>query len=399
MYDFDTLLDRRGTDCFKWDGLSKEYGDPDLMPFWVADMDFKCLPDLDEALRARTLGATYGYTFAGEGYFRSITGWYGRRHGMAVSAGEIVPVPGVLTGIHMALAALAKPGDPIIINSPVYPPFYSFGEDGRHRVLQSPLIEENGRYFLDFADLDEKMRQGARFYVLCSPHNPSGRIWSREELSEIVALCQRHGVMLLSDEIHGDLAMPGKTHHPLSSLSEEARKISIVVSAPSKTFNCAGLKSSFLIISDEAMRQKVRRKIESYHIDIDLFGLLATKVVFEKGDIWLDELMLYLQANAKRMLEFIDARMPGVKASMPDASYLLWMDCRGANINQEELMRRIKVEGRLALNDGASFGPGGTGYLRFNYGTPRSYLEKGLAGLERALGAAPARELRAVTRA
>jgi cystathionine beta-lyase len=194
----------------------------------------------------------------------------------------------------------------------------------------------------------------------------------------------------LSDEIHGDLAMPGLTHHPLSSLSEEARKISIVVSAPSKTFNCAGLKSSFLIIPDEEMRQKVRRKIESCHIDIDLFGLLATKVVFEKGDLWLDELMLNLQANAKRMLEFIDSRLPGVKASMPDASYLLWLDCRGANLSQEELMRRIKAEGRLALNDGTMFGPGGSGYVRFNYGTPHSYLEKGLAGLERALGTRPA---------
>jgi len=309
---------------------------------------------------------------------------------MAVSPEEIVNVPGVLTGIHMALAALAKPGDGIIINTPVYPPFYRFDEDGRYRVLQSPLKEENGRYFLDFVDLDEKMKQGARFYALCSPHNPSGRIWSRDELLELVALCRRHGVILLSDEIHGDLAMPGKIHHPLLSLSEDARKISIVASAPSKTFNCAGLKSSFLIIADEGMRQKVSRKIQSYHIDIDLFGLLATKVVFEKGDLWLDELMRYLNANARRMLEFVDARLPGVKASMPDASYLLWLDCRGRGLSQEELVRRLTVEGRLALNDGTMFGPGGSGYVRFNYGTPRSYLEKGLAGLERALGAGQA---------
>ena len=390
MYDFDTLLNRKGTDSYKWDGLAREYGDQDLMPFWVADMDFRCLPELDQALRQRTVDATYGYTFAGDGYYKSITGWYERRHGMRVSPEEIVNVPGVLTGIHMALSALAKPGDGIIINSPVYPPFYKFDEDGRYRVLQSPLLEEKGRYFLDFADLDEKMKQGARFYALCSPHNPSGRIWSRQELLELVALCGRHGVILLSDEIHGDLAMPGQTHHPLLSLSEEARKISIIASAPSKTFNCAGLKSSFLIIADDGMRQKVRRKIDSYHIDIDLFGLLATKVVFEKGDTWLDELMRYLSANATRMLEFIDARLPGVKASMPDASYLLWLDCRGRGLSQEELVRRLKVEGRLALNDGTMFGPGGSGYVRFNYGTPQSYLEKGLAGLERALGAGPA---------
>lgn len=388
MYDFDTLLNRKGSDSYKWDGLSKEYGDPDLMPFWVADMDFKPLPDLDEALRARTVDATYGYTFAGADYYRSITGWYGRRHGLAVSPEEIVNVPGVLTGLHMTLAALAKPGDRIIINTPVYPPFFKFGEDGRYTVLQSPLKEAAGRYYLDFTDLEEKMKKGARFYVLCSPHNPSGRIWSREELLELVALCRRYGVILLSDEIHGDLAMPGQIHHPLLSLSEEARKVSIVASAPSKTFNCAGLKSSFLIIPDEEMRQKVRRKIESYHIDIDLFGLLAAKVVFEKGDRWLDELMRYLQDNALAMKDFIQARLPGVKAYMPDASYLFWLDCRGTNLSQEELVRRLKTEGRLALNDGVLFGPEGTGYVRFNFGTPRSYLEKGFEGLERALGTA-----------
>lgn len=394
MYDFDTLLDRKGTNSYKWDGLAREYGDSDLMPFWVADMDFKSLPDLDQALRQRTVGATYGYTFAGAEYFKSITGWYGRRHGMRVSPEEIVNVPGVLTGIHMALAALGKPGDRIIINTPVYPPFYRFDEDGRYTVLQSPLKEAEGRYYLDFTDLEDKMKQGAQFYVLCSPHNPSGRIWTQEELLELVALCGRHGVILVSDEIHGDLAMPGKTHHSLLSLSEEARKISIVASAPSKTFNCAGLKSSFLIIADEGMRKKVRRKIESYHIDIDLFGLLATKVVFEKGDLWLDGLMRYLNANATRMLEFIDARLPGVKASMPDASYLLWLDCRGTDLSQEELVRRLTTVGRLALNDGLMFGPGGSGYVRFNYGTPRSYLEKELAGLERALGTGPTRSPR-----
>ncbi len=386
MYDFDTLLDRRGTDCWKWDGLGREYGDPDLMPFWVADMDFRCLPELDEALRARTVGATYGYTFADDSYFRSITGWYARRQRTAVAEDDIINVPGVLTGIHFALAALAQPGDAIIINTPVYPPFLKFDEGGRYRVLQSPLREVQGRFFLDFADLEEKMRDGARFYALCSPHNPSGRIWSRDELNEVASLCIRHGVILISDEIHGDLAMPGRTHHPFISLSDEARKIAILASAPSKTFNCAGLKSSFLIIPDTEMREKVRRKVESFHVETSLFGLLATKVVFEKGDAWLDALMRSLQANAKLMQEFIEERLPGVKAEMPDASYLLWLDCRGTGLSQTELMRRFKGAGRLALNDGTSFGPGGEGHVRFNFGTPRSYLEKGLEGLSRALG-------------
>lgn len=386
MHDFDTLLDRRGTDCTKWDALSRDYGDPDLMPFWVADMDFKCLPELDEALSARTHAATYGYTFASDRYFRSITDWYGRRHGMAVSKEEIINVPGVVTALHMAMAALGKLGDRIIINTPVYPPFLSLHENGRYRLLQSPLKEEQGRYSLDFADLEKKMKMGAQFYVLCSPHNPSGRIWSPEELRDVADLCQRYGVILLSDEIHGDLALPGRKHHPAVSVSEAARKVAIVISAPSKTFNCAGLKSSFLIISDEAMREKVRRKVESFDIYTNLFGLLATKTVFEKGDAWLDALTQYLESNARRMLEFIDVQLPGVKASMPDASYLLWMDFRSTGLAQDELVNRLKSAGRLALNDGRAFGPGGEGHMRFNFGTPRSYLEKGLEGLSRALG-------------
>lgn len=386
MYDFDTLLDRRGTDCTKWDALSRDFGDPDLMPFWVADMDFKCLPELNEALRARTVEATYGYTFAGERYFRSITDWYGRRHGVAVAQDEIINVPGVLTGIHMALAALGKRGDRIIINTPVYPPFFSFDENGRYRLLRSPLREEQGRYFLDFADLEEKMKRGAQFYLLSSPHNPSGRIWSLEELNEVATLCHRYGVILLSDEIHGDLALPGNRHHPFFSVSNMAGKLAIVASAPSKTFNCAGLKSSFLIIPDAAIREKLRRKVENFHIYTNLFGLLATRVVYETGDAWLDALVRYLQQNATRMLEFIDAELPEVKAMMPDASYLLWMDCRGTGLSQDELVQRLKTAGRLALNDGTEFGPGGDGHMRFNFGTPRAYMEKGLGGLLRALG-------------
>jgi cystathionine beta-lyase len=386
MHDFDTLLERRGTDCTKWDALSRDYGDPDLMPFWVADMDFKCLPELDEALSVRTRAATYGYTFASDRYFRSISDWYGRRHGLAVAKEEVINVPGVVTALHMAIAALGKLGDRIIINTPVYPPFLSLHENGRYRLLQSPLKEEQGRYFLDFTDLEKKMKAGAQFFVLCSPHNPSGRIWNSEELRDVVDLCQRYGVILLSDEIHGDLALPGRKHHPAVSVSDAARKVAIVISAPSKTFNCAGLKSSFLIIPDEAMREKVRRKVESFDIYTNLFGLLATRVVFEKGDAWLDELTRYLEANARYMLEYIDTQLPGVKASMPDASYLLWMDFRGTGLAQDELVHRLKSAGRLALNDGRAFGPGGEGHMRFNFGTPRSYLEKGLEGLSRALG-------------
>jgi len=381
MFDFDTLLDRKGTDSTKWDALSWDYGDSGLLPFWVADMDFKCLPDLDEALRKRTVDSTYGYTFASEGYFESIIGWYARHHNLSIAKQDIVNVPGVLTGMHMALASLAKRGDRVLINTPVYPPFFDFSENGTYALLHSPLRKENNRYVFDFDDIREKLKKGVQFLVLCSPHNPVGRVWEENELKEIVRLCDEYETFILSDEIHGDLVLPGHRHSPILSVSHTARRISLIASAPSKTFNCAGLKSSFLIIQNEEVRNKVKSMIGKYHLYNNLFALLATRTVYEKGDAWLSELLAYLYGNAEFVLNFFDRNIPKIRAYMPEATYLMWLDFSEYGLSQQELMSRLQNIGRVALNSGTDFGEEGKGFARFNIGTPRAFLEVGLNGI------------------
>ncbi len=381
MFDFDTLLDRKGTDSTKWDALSRDYGDSGLLPFWVADMDFKCLPDLDEALRRRTIDSTYGYTFASNGYFDSIVRWYARHHSLSISKQDIVNVPGVLTGLHMALTALAKRGDRILINTPVYPPFFDFSENGTYTLLYSPLKKENDRYVLDFDDIREKLKQGVQFFVLCSPHNPVGRVWEETELKEIVRLCNEYGTFILSDEIHGDLVLPGHRHSPILGVSGVARRISLIASAPSKTFNCAGLKSSFLIIQNEEVRSKVQSVISRYHLYNNLFALVATRTVYDKGDAWLKELLDYLYGNAKFALHFLECNIPKIRTYIPEATYLMWLDFSGYNLSQDELMSRLKNIGRVALNSGTDFGEEGRSFARFNIGTPRAFLEIGLNGI------------------
>jgi cystathionine beta-lyase len=381
MFDFDTLLDRKGTDSTKWDALSRDYGDSGLLPFWVADMDFKCLPDLDEALRRRTVESTYGYTFASEGYFDSIVGWYARHHNLSISKQDIVNVPGVLTGLHMALAALAKRGDRILINTPVYPPFFDFSENGAYTLVHSPLKREHGRYVFDFDDMRGKLKKGVQFFVLCSPHNPVGRAWEEDELRELVRLCDEYGTFILSDEIHGDLVLPGHRHFPILGVSGAARRISLVASAPSKTFNCAGLKSSFLIAQNEEVRNKVKSVIARYHLYNNLFALVATRTVYDKGDAWLKELLDYLYGNAEFAVNFFDRNIPKIRAYMPEATYLMWLDFSGYGLSQEELMSRLQNIGRVALNSGTDFGEEGRGFARFNIGTPRAFLEVGLNGI------------------
>lgn len=378
MFDFDTLLDRKGTDSTKWDALSRDYGDPGLLPFWVADMDFKCLPALDEVLKRRTVDSTYGYTFAGEGYFDSIVGWYARHHSLSISRQDIINIPGVLTGLHLALAALAKKGDKILINTPVYPPFFGFSENDKYELLYSPLKREGERYMLDFDDLRKKLEKGIQFFILCSPHNPVGRAWEEDELKEIVRLCDASGTFILSDEIHGDLVLGGHKHFPITGVSDVARRISLVASAPSKTFNCAGLKSSFLIIQNEEVRNKVRSVVEAYHLYNNLFGLLATQVVYNKGDEWLGELLAYLYGNAEFAVRFLSENTPKIRAYIPEATYLMWLDFSAYGLSQDELMSRLKNIGGVALNSGTDFGAGGEGFARFNIGTPRAFLESGL---------------------
>lgn len=378
MYDFDSLLSRRGTSSTKWDALSRDYGNAKLLPFWVADMDFKLPPELNEALRQRTIDATYGYTFASDSYFHSIETWYAERHEISIKKEEIVNVPGVLTGLSLAISALCGKNDRILINTPAYPPFLLLAKNSDFELVRSPLLKKESGYEFDFQDIEKRLKQGIRCFVVCSPHNPVGRVWTQNELARIVELCDSYGTFILSDEIHCDLVYPGHQHLPMTSISERAKQISMVASAPSKTFNIAGLKSSYLIIQNNEVREKIKAMIEKYHLYNNLFGLLATEVAYSHGVRWLDELLTYLWKNACFVRDFVAYRKLKINVEMPEATYLMWMDFSSYGMSQEALMEKLKNVAGVALNNGLDFGDQCTGFVRLNIGTTREFLEEGM---------------------
>jgi cystathionine beta-lyase len=378
MYEFDRLLARKGTNCSKWDALRQVYGDPDLLPFWVADMDFPVLPELEKALLARAENSTFGYTFAGDGYYGSLIDWNAKRNGLSLTKEEILDVPGVVCGLGFAISALTRPGDKVLIAPPVYPPFFAVPKSMGRQLLLSPLRRRNERYEMDFGDFEAKLREGAKAFILCSPHNPVGRVWEKSELEKTVELCARCGTLIVSDEIHSDLVFSGHKHTPLLNVSPEAGDIAVIASAPSKTFNVAGLKTSFLIARNPELRDKIRTLLDQLHVGVNLFGYKAAETVYRKGEKWVEELLVYLEDNAKLVVSFLETRLPKVKAYVPESTYLMWLDFSAYGLEQEDLMKKLKKEARVALNDGVTFGAEGKGHARLNIGTPRSLLREGL---------------------
>lgn len=378
MYNFDKLLNRKGTDSTKWDALIRDYGNPDLIPLWVADMDFEPLPQLNEELRNRTINSTYGYTFAGEGYYESIIGWNSRRHGFEIAREEIINVPGVVCALSFVISALTEKGDKILINTPVYPPFFDVIEKSDRKLICSPLVASDSGYTINFEDFENKLRQGVKLFILCSPHNPVGRVWPREDLLRMVDLCDRYDTLILSDEIHCDLIFSGHRHIPITTISKRAREISIIVTSPSKTFNIAGLKSSMIFVHNPTLREKIKALMKQYHVGVNLFAFKATEVVYRDGDEWVDELLVYLEENARFVYSFICEHMPKVKTYLPDGTYLMWLDFSGYHLNQPELMQRLQDTAGVALNSGEDYGEQGKHFVRLNIGTPRALLQKGL---------------------
>jgi cystathionine beta-lyase len=378
MYEFDRLLERKGTDCSKWDALRQVYGDPDLLPLWVADMDFPVLPELEKALAARAENSTFGYTFAGEGYYKSLIDWNAKRNGLSLAKEEILDVPGVVCGLGFALSALTQPGDKVLITPPVYPPFFAVPKSLGRQLSLSPLRRKNGRYEMDFDDFEARLREGAKAFILCSPHNPVGRVWEKSELEKVVELCACNGTIIISDEIHSDLLLSGHKHIPLFNASPKAGDIAVIVSAPSKTFNVAGLKASFMIARNPELRGKIRTALDQFHVGVNLFGYKAAEVVYREGEKWLEELLVYLEDNAKFVVSFLGSRLPQVGVYVPESTYLMWLDFSAFGLEQGALMKKLKEEARVALNDGTTFGDEGKGHVRLNIGAPRFLLQEGL---------------------
>jgi cystathionine beta-lyase len=329
----------------------------------------------------------YGYTVASDAYYHSITGWLAKRHGWQVNSEEITFVPGVVKGFAFAIDHFTEKGDNVIIQPPVYHPFRIVTTSLGREVVNNPLLLEEGRYRMDLDGLRSILsQQKCKMLILCNPHNPGGRVWSPDELRELAEICYEHGVFVVSDEIHADLALPGYRHTPFATVSEKAVSNSLTLMAPSKTFNIAGIVSSFAVIPDKKIREQYLSYLEPRELTQGtLFAYAATTAAYEQGGEWLDEMLSYVQGNIDFVDHFLNEQIPQIRAMRPEASFLMWLDCRGLGLSRGELTKLFVDRAHLALNEGSMFGPGGEGFMRLNVGTQRNVLEKALNKLKKAI--------------
>lgn len=386
MYDFDRVIDRFGTDCVKYDAIGEEFGSSDILPMWVADMDFQSPPAVREAVRQCCEHGVFGYTFRsaeGKDAFRE---WVRKRYGWEVRPEWLSSSPGIVTALSLAVRALTEPGDRILIMTPVYPPFFSVVRDNGRELVCSPLKQEGLRYGIDWEYLEKGLQSGVRMLILCNSHNPVGRVWQKEELQRVGELCCRYGVWIVSDEIHADLALFGNKHTVMASVSPEIAERTLTAMAPSKTFNIAGMMNSMIIASNPEILEKYNRELLTLHLETgNIFGHVSLKAAYRYGEEWLEELLAYLCENVDFALEYIRRELPDVRVCRPEGSFLLWLDFRGTGLSHEECGSRLLKKGKIGLNDGLTFGEEGRGFRRMNIGCPRSVLEEGLHRIKRAL--------------
>ncbi|MFT3739519.1 MAG: PatB family C-S lyase [Breznakibacter sp.] len=379
-YSFDTIIPREGTNAYKLELRGKVFGRADVLPLWVADMDFAAPPEVARAIQQRAAHGIYGYTVRGDWFNNCVADWMQRRHQWQISPDWVEYGPGVVPQLVMAITAFTEPGDKIIIQTPVYPPFYSVVKENGRQLEENPLIEKDGQYSMDF-DLLAKQAADAntKMLILCQPHNPVGRLWTKEELTRLANICLENNVLMVSDEIHSDLMLYGNKHLPLASLSPEVADRTITFMAPSKTFNIAGFSTSFAIIGNEKLMSGYRKALMAMHqFTGNIFGAMAMEAAYSHGEPWLEELLVYLQGNADKVVRFLNSYMPEVNASPIEATYLMWLDFRKWGMTQSQLRGFIFQKAGVGLNDGTSFGPGGIGFMRLNIGSPWAVVEKGL---------------------
>lgn len=383
---FDEITDRRFTGSIKWDFNQRTFGREDILPLWVADMDFRAPQAVVEALVKRAQHGIFGYSEGMEGYYQAIIDWMQKRHSWEIQRDWITFSPGVVPALYELVRTLTKPGEKVLIQSPVYPPFFQAIRNHGREVVNSQLILENGHYFMDFADLEVKFANGVKIMILCNPHNPVGRVWKQEELERLGDLCLAHNVLVISDEIHGDLIYEGYRHIPFASLSTELAAQSIVCTAPSKTFNLAGLQTSNLIIPNQKLRQVYQTSLNSSGLrQPNLFGITATEAAYRYGWDWLEQVMNYLNGNVELIMSFLKEEMTEIQVVKPEGTYLAWLDFRALGMEPNLLQEFLVHKAGVGLNAGYHFGPGGEGFARLNFGCPRSLLEDGLQRIKTAL--------------
>ncbi|MGB4369860.1 MAG: MalY/PatB family protein [Caldicoprobacterales bacterium] len=388
VFDFDKPIERSNTHSVKWDNLDTTFGAADVLPMWVADMDFACPKPILDSIEERNRHGIFGYTTHPDSLYESVIGWMKKRHGWNVAKEWILYSPGVVTSLNLAIMSFTQPGDSVIIQSPVYPPFFSVVKNNDRTLVVNPLIEKSGYYSIDFKNLEDQMASGCKMMILCSPHNPVGRVWTRTELDRIAKLCEKYEVLLISDEIHSDLIMPGHKHTPIATVSQYIKQNSVTCIAPSKTFNVPGLTTSAVIIPNPKLRMEFKKTINGIGIGMsNVFGMVAMEAAYTHGESWLEDLIIYLDDNINCLMEYLETNIPEIKVTKPQGTYLVWLDCRALNMDGKTLHKFMINKGKLGLNNGLDFGPDGEGFLRMNIACPRVTLEEGLNRLNKAVKA------------
>lgn len=386
-YDFDQVIDRHGTHAMKYDSLKELFGRDDLTPLWIADMDFAVCPEICKAIDERAAHHVFGYSEAGEDYWNSIIDWLERRHGFKVSREELAFVPGVVRGIAYAVNYFTRPGDKIVIQPPVYHPFRIVAEGNGREVIENPLVVGDDEWFykMDLEGLERIFAtEQPRMLILCNPHNPVGLQWDEETLRRVASLARRYGVIVISDEIHGDLMLYGRRHVPFASVSEDAAAVSVSFGAPSKTFNIPGLVSSWMVVKNPELRSGFYHWMEVNEFSSPFFtATVATEAAYKNGENWLNELLEYIEGNIAAVADYLHDNLPEIKPIRPQASFLIWLDCRALGLTQKQLEDRFINEAGLALNSGTMFGSQGKGFMRLNVAMPRCELLKAIEKLKK----------------
>jgi cystathionine beta-lyase len=383
MYDFDKEIDRRGSCSVKYDSLKEVFGREDLLPMWVADMDFRTAPGVLKAVRDAADLGVFGYGFRSADSVDSFIAWVESRYNWSVKREWVSSAPGIVAALPLAINALTSAGEKILIQTPVYPPFHAIVKENGRTLVKSPLINTGTGWEIDWADFENRLADGVKMFILCSSHNPLGRIWSPEELKRMGDLCCKYGAVIFSDEIHADLSLYGNRHTVMASISEEIAQNTITAMAPSKTFNVAGMLNSVIVSSSERLLASYNGELKRLHLDLgNLFGHITMAAAYREGGEWLENLKIYLEKNIDFAHDFLANEVPGVTFLKPQSSFLLWLDFRKSGYTHEEVRNRLLDISKLGLNDGLAFGRDGEGFFRMNIGTNRARVEEGLKRLK-----------------
>lgn len=391
QYNFDVCADRSTSGSMKYDGLKDLFGRSDLTPLWIADMDFECCPEILDALKQRLEHPVLGYSMVPDDLRNSIAAWLDHRHGLSVEPAHLAFVPGIVRGIGFAVNYFTSPGDKILIQPPVYHPFRLVTEGNGRTVINNPLLlDDNGDYRMNFEELESLMAtEKPRMMILCNPHNPGGIQWDEDTLKRVASLAKKYGVIVVSDEIHGDLMLFGKKHIPFASVSDEAAEVSVSFGAPSKTFNIAGLASSWMYVPNPSLRRGFYQWMEVNEFSTPAFpAVIATIAAYRHAEPWLDQMLAYVENNIMEVEDWFSANLPVIKPQRPDSSFLIWLDCRALGLAQKDLVKLFVDGAHLALNDGTMFGTEGEGFMRLNVGHPKAQLIEALESLKLAVEAA-----------